>query len=245
MENNESHNSAWVDNHLSALDPNDRWQPDTNSGFTRLLEGTKASARARTQRYVIGFTTCTVAAACLIVFPSTRVFAERCVAACVGESSPIRRILWPTATTVGIPARRQVAPDFALLDASGNPVRLSDFRGKVVLLNFWATWCPPCRIEIPWFDEFQQTHADRGLVVLGVSMDDDGWNAVKPYIESHGIKYRMVVGNDEIARLYGGLDAVPTTFILDRSGRIAATYAGLTTRQVFESSLEGLLDSRE
>ena len=235
MENHESNDGRWVDARLAALNPADPWQPDVNAGLASLLERNSANARVRTRRWVMALAVSAVTVTCLIAFPATRVFAERCVDACVGETSPIRRIFWPA------PAAGQ-APDFTLPDASGNPVRLSEFRGKVVLLNFWATWCPPCKIEIPWFDEFQRSYGDRGLVVLGVSMDEDGWKSVKPFIEEQRIGYRMVIGNDEIARVYGGLEAVPTTLIIDRAGRIAATHTGLTGKQVLEASVKAALD---
>src|ERR1700723_1449294 len=79
-------------------------------------------------------------------------------------------------------SNRKAAPDFSLTDANGSPVKLSDYKGKVVLLNFWATWCGPCKIEIPWFMDFEQTYKDKNFAVLGVSLDEDGWDSVKPYI---------------------------------------------------------------
>src|ERR1700689_1116826 len=99
-------------------------------------------------------------------------------------------------------ARQRPTPDFALKDSTGQMVQLSDYRGKVVLLNFWATWCAPCKVEIPWFMEFQREYKDRSFAVLGVSMDEDGWDAVRPYINEHKFNYRVVVGNDDIGKLY-------------------------------------------
>jgi peroxiredoxin len=132
---------------------------------------------------------------------------------------------------------RKSAPDFALKDSSGATVHLADYKGKVVLLDFWATWCGPCKIEIPWFMEFEQQYKDRGFAVLGVSMDEGGWEEVKPYIEQRKINYRIVMGNDAVAQAYnkaasqigrdGGVDSLPTTFLLDRSGRIATVHVGL------------------
>jgi peroxiredoxin len=138
---------------------------------------------------------------------------------------------------------RHLAPDFALKDADGKVVHLSDYRGKVVLLDFWATWCGPCKIEIPWFIDFQRKNQDKGLVVLGVSMDDDGWNVVKPFIKGLKMNYRVVIGDDKTAQLYGGVDALPTTFLIDREGRIAAVHVGLVDRKEFENGIEELLQT--
>jgi peroxiredoxin len=138
---------------------------------------------------------------------------------------------------------RRNAPDFALKDADGRTVRLSDYRGKVVLLDFWATWCDPCRYEIPWFMDMERKKKDRGFAVLGVSMDDDGWEAVKPFIAQLGVNYRILVGTDETAQLYGGIDALPTTFLIDREGKIAFVHVGLGNRRDFEDGVEQLLQA--
>ena len=138
---------------------------------------------------------------------------------------------------------RHQAPDFALKDVNGKTVRLSDYRGKVVLLDFWATWCGPCRIEIPWFMDLERRNKDKGFAVLGVSMDDDGWEAVKPFLSDLGVNYRVVIGNEETSQLYGGVDALPTTFLIDRVGKIAAVHVGLASRRDFEDGVEQLLQS--
>lgn len=139
-------------------------------------------------------------------------------------------------------ANRKPAPNFTLKDASGKSVNLADYRGKVVLLNFWATWCGPCQLEIPWFEEFQQQYRSRGFEVLGVSMDDDGWQAVKPYLAEHKVNYRVVLGDDSVAQLYGGLDALPTTYILDRDGRIAyPPHVGLVSKSEYLNEIQKLL----
>jgi peroxiredoxin len=137
--------------------------------------------------------------------------------------------------------KRNPAPDFTLKDADGKPVRLSDFRGKVVLLDFWATWCGPCATEIPWFVDLQRRHKDRGFVVLGVSMDDDGWDSVTPFVSHLKVNYRILMGNDRTSQLYGGVDALPTTFLIDRDARIAAVHVGLADRRDIEDGIEELL----
>jgi cytochrome c biogenesis protein CcmG/thiol:disulfide interchange protein DsbE len=140
-------------------------------------------------------------------------------------------------------ASRKPAPNFSLKDADGRIVQLSDFRGKVVLLNFWATWCDPCRIEIPWFVEFERQHKGQGFAVVGVSMDEDGWQAIKPFISEAGINYRILLGDDKIAELYGGIDSLPTSFVIDREGRIAAVHIGLVSKSRYENDLQQLFET--
>jgi len=137
---------------------------------------------------------------------------------------------------------RKVAPSFELKDADGRAVRLADYRGKVVLLNFWATWCGPCKIEIPWFMEFERNLKDRGFAVIGIAMDDEGWDVVKPFISEFGVNYRIVKGSDVVAQLYGGVEALPTAFLLDREGRIAAVHVGVAGKRDFEDGIRKLLD---
>jgi len=140
-------------------------------------------------------------------------------------------------------SERKPAPDFALKDADGRTVHLSDYKGKVVLLDFWATWCGPCRMEIPWFIEMQRQNRDRGFEVLGVSMDDNGWEDVKPFLAEMEVNYRIVIGNDATAEVYGGVESLPTTFLIDREGRIAVVHVGLTSRKDIQDGVEQLLRS--
>ena len=140
-------------------------------------------------------------------------------------------------------SQRHEAPNFALKDAEGKTVHLSEYRGKVVLLDFWATWCDPCRLEIPWFIEMQRKNKDRGFEVLGVSMDDEGWEVVKPFMKTVGVNYRVLIGNDQTTELYGGVDSLPTTFLIDRQGKIAAVHIGLASKKDFEDGVEQLLQA--
>ena len=138
---------------------------------------------------------------------------------------------------------RKPAPDFTLKDADGKQVKLSDYKGKVVLLNFWATWCGPCKIEIPWFMDFEQTYKDKNFAVLGVSLDEDGWEAVKPFIEQRKINYRVVIGTEQVATQYGDVDSLPTTFMIDREGRVAAVHIGLVSKSDYIHDITDLLGS--
>ena len=147
------------------------------------------------------------------------------------------------AASVKPDSERKQAPEFALKDADGKLVHLSDYRGKVVLLDFWATWCGPCKIEIPWFMDMQRKNKDRGFEVLGVSMDDAGWEVVRPFLADLQVNYRVLIGNDATAQLYGGVDALPTTFLIDRGGKIAAVHVGLASKKDFEDGIEQLLQA--
>jgi len=139
-------------------------------------------------------------------------------------------------------AQRKAAPNFTLKDADGNPVNLTDYRGKVVLVNFWATWCGPCEVEIPWFVEFEQKYRDQGFAVLGLSMDDDGWKAVRPYIASHKINYRVMIASEVVSQQFGDIDSLPTSFVLDRQGRIATNHVGLVDKRDYQNEILKLLE---
>ena len=135
---------------------------------------------------------------------------------------------------------RKTAPNFTLSDSKGASVRLSDYKGRVVLLDFWATWCHGCKTEIPWYMEFQNKYKDKGLAVIGVSMDDDGWKSVKPFVEEQKMNYVVVIGNEALAKLYA-VDALPVTLLIDRNGKIAASHAGMVEKDAFEKEIQALL----
>ena len=140
--------------------------------------------------------------------------------------------------------KRKPAPDFQLKDANGQMFHLSDYKGKVVVLNFWATWCGPCKIEIPWFAEFERTYKDRGFAVIGIAMDDEGWEVVKPYVERRQMNYRVAVGSPEVEQLYGGgqgIESLPTTFVIDREGKVADVHLGLISKSDYRDEIEELL----
>jgi peroxiredoxin len=147
----------------------------------------------------------------------------------------------PTVRAVLRPANeRKAAPEFALKDSSGSSVSLKNYRGKIVLLDFWATWCHGCKQEIPWFSEFERKYAAKGLTVVGVSLDEDGWKVVKPFLETAKAPYRMVLGDEPTAKKYG-IKAMPDTFLIDRLGRIAAAYVGLVDKDNVETNIRTML----
>ena len=151
-----------------------------------------------------------------------------------------------SSSPVGPGARRQQTGNRRPNSPSKTPtavsVKLSDYRGKVVLLNFWATWCGPCALEIPWFVEFEQQYKSQGFAVLGVSMDEEGWPAVKPFVAEHKVNYRVLLGNDMVSDLYGSVDALPTTFIIDQDGRVAfPPHIGLVNKSEYVSEIQSLL----
>jgi cytochrome c biogenesis protein CcmG/thiol:disulfide interchange protein DsbE len=239
----DKNNDQWVEERLASLRPGGDWQPDTSRGLARFRER-RENVSHRPWRWGWLAAGAIAAGLPLMAFPTTRAFAQRCVSACVGPSGWVHDLFGgarsvPDSVYVN-PQARQMAPDFVLNDASGKPVRLSEFRGKVVLLNFWATWCAPCRIEIPWFVEFQKAYGSRGFTTLGVSLDEDGWTAVRPFIEQRDVNYSVLIGNEDLAQLYGA-GSLPTTLIIDKSGRIAATHTGICGQGEYAADIQAVL----
>lgn len=134
-----------------------------------------------------------------------------------------------------------VAPDFELKSLDGKQVRLSDFRGKAVLLNFWATWCAPCKIEMPWFVDLQKQYATQGLQVIGVAMDDSGEDTIAKFAKEMGVNYPVLVGKEAVGDAYGGVEFLPTTFIIDRQGKVVERVFGLVGRSEFEDNIKKAL----
>ena len=159
-------------------------------------------------------------------------------AAAVAGDAPRRRSAEPRLIPV---SRRDPAPGFALPDMDGGTATLADYSGRVLLLNFWATWCLPCRAEMPWFVDFQTAYADQGLAVLGVSVDE-GRDIVGRFLERSPVNYRIALA-DTPERLapFGPKHVLPTTWLIDRQGRIAAEHVGLVSREATEAEIRLLL----
>jgi cytochrome c biogenesis protein CcmG, thiol:disulfide interchange protein DsbE len=139
-------------------------------------------------------------------------------------------------------SEHSLAPDFSLPDLTGRKLDLSSYRGKVVLLDFWATWCDPCRDEIPHFVELQNRYGGQGLQIIGVSMDD-GPEPVRDFYQRFKMNYPVAMGNAKTGELYGGVLGLPIAFLIGRDGRITAKHIGATDISVFEKEIATLLRS--
>jgi peroxiredoxin len=136
-----------------------------------------------------------------------------------------------------------VAPDFSLQDLDGAPLNLSSYKGKVVLLDFWATWCTPCRDEIPNFVDFQKNYGGQGLQIIGISMDD-GPKPVREFYQQFKMNYPVAMGSTQLAQSYGGILGLPVTFLIGRDGRIAAKYVGATDMAALEQQMKSQLQEK-
>ena len=234
----EQNHNEWVDDRLSKLEPEAGFQPHVTTAL--------AQFERRRARRVMGMRIVSagiVAAICLAAFPQPRAVAQRALGPCVEAcesfvSSPmdlhdnLHQLMWAVHNLLGI-----APPDFELADAKGANFRLSNSMGKVVVLTFWATWCKPCQEEIPWFEEFQRTYGNDGLEVIAVSVDDDGWKAVRPVMEAKKINYRVGVADKALIQKYGGLESLPETLLIDEKGRILSRHVGIVSKAQYEREI--------
>ena len=136
-----------------------------------------------------------------------------------------------------------VAPDFALVSLDGSTLRLSDFRGKAVLLNFWATWCGPCKIEMPWFVDLQKEYGSQGLQIVGVAMDDASKEDIAKFAKDMGVNYPILIGKESVGDLYGGVPALPESFLIGRDGKIVDKIVGLEGKADIEEAIKKALNT--
>lgn len=138
----------------------------------------------------------------------------------------------------GAELKGRTAPDFTLESLDGKTVRLSDYRGKAVLLNFWATWCQPCKIEMPWFEELQKEYGAQGLQVVGVAMDDASKEDIAKFAKEMGVNYPILIGKESVGDAYGGVQFLPSTFFIDRDGKVVDRIFGLRSRGEIEDDIK-------
>jgi len=149
----------------------------------------------------------------------------------------------PAANTPGAASASpsDIAPLWTLKDLDGKPVSLADFRGKVVVLDIWATWCPPCRAEIPHFIEIQNEYKDKGVTVVGMSVDSTGPADVAKFVKDNGMNYPIVMADEATATAYGADQGIPFTLVIDKHGNVVARHLGLTDKDVFEDDIKKAL----
>ena len=161
----------------------------------------------------------------------------------------------PVRTDTGVvkadsPSTGELEPQLTLKDLNGNDVSLSQFKGKVVLVNFWATWCEPCRVEIPWLIQLQQKYGPRGFEVVGIALDDEGKSAVAPFVakerfdvDGHQLpmSYEILIGNDDAADKFGGLFGYPTSILISKDGKQLKRITGIIDYDEISKDIEGQL----
>lgn len=146
----------------------------------------------------------------------------------------------PAANAAALP-RIAPAPAWTLKDLDGKPVSFAQFKGKVVVVDFWATWCPPCRAEIPGYIEMVRKHGKDGLVIVGISLDQGGPGVVKPFAAKTGINYQLVMGDEAVVAAFGGVEGIPTTFLIDRAGMIRDRKVGAEEAETYEKKILAVL----
>ncbi len=135
----------------------------------------------------------------------------------------------------------KAAPMFTLQDLNGKTVSLSDFEGKVIILDFWATWCPPCVKEIPHFAELYEQYNDREFVMVGISVDREGIDVVKSFVQKYKVNYPILMTDGQVEKAYGNIVSIPTTFVIDSEGEIRRKYIGYRDKSVFETDIKAFL----
>jgi peroxiredoxin len=215
-----------------------RWDT-TNESIERQEETMRSKAPAVTSKHADPQSTHKIAAFMVILV-------SVCITPALFGQQDIHAALIP-------PANRKAAPAFQLAAENGRKTQLSDYRGKVVLLNFWATDCGGCVLEIPSFIEIEKTYKDRGFTAVGVSMDisyeglkdaNEAWGRVRPFTAKHGVNYPIAMGDDAISKAYA-LNAFPATYLIDKSGKIAVSYVGVVIdKDNVATNIKSLLSER-
>lgn len=165
------------------------------------------------------------------------------VAACLLTGCGTQPRSVKAASSVKPDKERHPAPEFALKDADGKTVRLEEYKGKVVLLDFFATWCGPCKIETPWLVELQKEYGSQGLQVVGIAMDDSGKDDIEKFAKDMGVNYPVLLGKEAVGDAYGGVPALPESFFIGRNGKIVERIIGLKGRGEIEDAIKKALNT--
>lgn len=146
------------------------------------------------------------------------------------------------AAALGLGRGGEPAPDFTLVTLTGDSISLDDLRGQVVLVNFWASWCPPCRVEMPGFERVFRERRDDGFVIVGIATDRHAEDQIREFVAEHDITYPIALGTMDVVRAYGGVRALPESFLVDREGRIAHRVVGYFAEPALRSAINRMID---
>lgn len=229
----------WVAQRLAALDA-DADAANSVHGAWIELRARREADRSRGRTWLLATAGACLTVVSLITFPAPRALAQRCVDCSVA----LLQTLTPVRPATLLPEPREAAPEIGVRDTSGRPITLSSLRGRVILLNFWATWCHGCKAEMPWFVDFEARYAARGLTVVGVSMDDQGWKVVRPFVAEKHINYLIAMGDPGVAARYGATESLPVTVLIDRHGHVAGRHIGVPAQSEYEAEIRRLLSER-
>lgn len=178
----------------------------------------------------------------VVVLIVATIFADRATRVRAKADNPVMKADAPKAA--------ELAPELTLKDLNGNDVSLSEYKGKVVLVNFWATWCEPCRVEIPWLIDMQHKYGPKGFVLLGIALDDEGKSAVVPFVAKERfdvdgqklpMDYKILIGNDDAADKFGGLFGYPTSILISRDGKQIKRVTGIISEDEMNKLIESQL----